>query len=188
MRIAVLGVGNILLRDEGVGVHLIRELRRLPLPEGVEVIDGGTSPEAAYLAAGYEKLIIVDAAPLGLSPPGTVYRLTLEEAIRHLGQGGDLRRLHLLSGHELDLFQCLSALGPEEGPKEVVVLGIEPKELGWGLELSPELRAKLGDLCRAVLRECGFESEDGAGPAPAEVRALLRPDRRGARASRRDRP
>jgi hydrogenase maturation protease len=180
MRVAILGVGNILLKDEGVGVHLVRELARLPLPEEVEVIDGGTSPEAAYLAAGFDKLIIVDAA-LGGSPPGTVYRLTLEEVAHQLEL-----RLEPLSSHQLDLFQALAAMREEERPREVVILGIEPGALGWGIELSPELEARLEELRLMVLRECGFE--DGAGPAPAEVRALLRPERGGARAAGRTRP
>ncbi|MGQ9602164.1 MAG: hydrogenase maturation protease [Candidatus Bipolaricaulia bacterium] len=179
MRIAILGVGNILLKDEGVGVHLVRALQRLPLPEGVEVIEGGTSPEATYLVAGCDKLIIVDAA-CGGGQPGTVYRLTLGEI--------ELEGGLALSSHELGLFQSLLALRPEERPKEVVLIGIEPKELDWGLALSPELEAKLEELCQEVLRECRCECEDGSGPAPAEVRALLGPDRGGARFSRLSRP
>lgn len=177
MRVAVLGIGNLLLRDEGVGVHLVRALQRRPLPEGVEVLDGGTSPEAAFLAVGFDKLIIVDAA-LGGGPPGTVYRLALEEI--------ELDRGLPLSGHELDLFQCLRALGPEARPKEVVVIGIEPNEIGSGLDLSPELEARLGEVCCLVLREC--ECKDGSGPAPAEVRALRGLDRGGVHTARRTRP
>jgi len=151
MKIVILGIGNLLLKDEGVGVHLVRALQKEGLPQGVEVIDGGTSPEAVYLAAGCDKLIIVDAARGG-GLPGKVYRLTLED-LKPDGRGGPL-----LSGHELDLFPCLLALEPEERPKEVVILGIEPKEIRWGLGLSPELEAELERLRREVLRECDSES------------------------------
>ncbi len=67
----IVGVGNILLKDEGIGVHVVRALQEMSLasPKGeVEVVDGGTSPSAFDTAEGADKLIIVDAARGGGEP------------------------------------------------------------------------------------------------------------------------
>ena len=78
-RMLVVGVGNVLLRDEGVGVWVARALKTRPLPEGVEVVDLGTSCESLLaLTDGVEKLVIVDAMMAGLEP-GTVLRLRPED-------------------------------------------------------------------------------------------------------------
>ena len=77
----IVGVGNVLLKDEGIGVHVVRALQEMSLasPNGeVEVVDGGTSPSAFDSAEGADKLIIVDAARGG-GEPGTVYRFTPDE-------------------------------------------------------------------------------------------------------------
>jgi hydrogenase maturation protease len=74
-RVAILGVGNILLKDEGVGIHVIHALQDNPLltDAGVELIDGGTSPNVSYLLDGADRLIVIDAVEGGCEP-GTIYR------------------------------------------------------------------------------------------------------------------
>lgn len=75
MKIAVLGVGNVLLSDEGLGVRVVEEIRkRYSLPEEVLLIDGGTlGIDLLYFLEGVERLLVVDAV-LGGLPPGSLYK------------------------------------------------------------------------------------------------------------------
>jgi hydrogenase maturation protease len=144
-RIVVIGVGNLLMKDEGIGIHAVKALQEIDLPPDVELIDGGTSPDLiAYTRAG-DKMIIIDAAKAG-GEPGTVYRYRPEDLTAGKGI--------LTSAHEMGVVENLKLMdltGNE--PQETVVIGIEPKEIDWGTELSPELQKRLPDIVQAVLRE-----------------------------------
>jgi len=144
MRTAILGVGNLLMKDEGIGVHVAQALERLPLPRNVEVIDCGTSIELAFLVDGFDKLIVIDAAQAG-GKPGTIHYFSPEE----IEQG----QSPLLSGHELGLAQtlCASVLGST--PKEILIIGVEPSKIDWGLELSSELENRIPAIIEDILRE-----------------------------------
>ncbi len=146
-RIVVIGVGNLLLRDEGIGIHVVQALQEMQLPPDIQLIDGGTSPDIiAYTRAG-DKLVIVDAARAG-SEPGTVYRFLPADLA--------VEKAALASAHEIGFIDNL-ALMPLAGnqPRETVILGVEPAEIDWGTELSPLLRGKLPEIVRAVLKEIG---------------------------------
>ncbi|MBM3298851.1 MAG: HyaD/HybD family hydrogenase maturation endopeptidase [Deltaproteobacteria bacterium] len=146
--IVVLGVGNILLKDEGVGVRVIEELqRRYSFPEQVKVIDGGT--QGLWLLSTIQQahhLIVVDAV-LGGGEPGTLYRLQRDD----LPKGLRAKQ----SAHDSDLVESLnlcSLLG--EGPKTVVVFGIQPADIQpYGLELTEAVAARLEDLIQHVISE-----------------------------------
>jgi len=147
-RIVIVGVGNVLLKDEGIGVHVVRALQEMSLasPNGeVEVIDGGTSPSAFDSAEGADKLIIVDAARGGCEP-GTIYRFAPDEV-----SGGPklLYSLHDLG--LLDSLRMMESVG--NPPRETVIIGVEPAEVDWGLELTPTLMGKLPDVVRLVVEE-----------------------------------
>lgn len=145
MRTAILGVGNLLMKDEGIGVHVARVCARLPLPEGVEVIDGGTSVELAHLVEGFDKMIVIDAASAG-GKPGQIYHFTLEAIEKDESP--------LLSSHEFGIARTLSASAfGEKPPRTVLVIGVEPKEIDWGLDLSKELEDKIPEIVKHVLRE-----------------------------------
>ena len=78
-KIMVVGIGNLLMQDDGVGVHAIRQLEELGLPEEIGLIDGGThSYDLVDIFCEANKLIIVDAMQAG-GEPGTIYRAPLEE-------------------------------------------------------------------------------------------------------------
>ena len=143
-----MGVGNILLKDEGIGVHVVRALQEMSLasPDGdVEVIDGGTSPDALDAAEGADKLIIVDAAQGGCEP-GTVYRFRPDDVSAEPKLLTSLHDLGLL-----DSLRMMEALG--NPPRETVIIAVEPAEVDWGLELTPTLREKLPELVRRVVEE-----------------------------------
>ncbi|MFH1647008.1 MAG: HyaD/HybD family hydrogenase maturation endopeptidase [Chloroflexota bacterium] len=146
-RVVVVGVGNLLLRDEGIGIHAVKALQEMDLPPDVKIIDGGTSPDLiAYTRVG-DKLIIVDAAKAG-GEPGAIYRFRPGDLT---GEKGGLASAHELGvEHNLKL---MSLTGNE--PRETVIIGIEPKEIDWGTELSPELQRKVPEIVKVVLREIG---------------------------------
>jgi len=128
MRTAIVGVGNCLMKDDGVGVHVARALADLPLPKGIEVIDAGTDPDVAFELEGIDRVILVDATRGG-EAPGTIYRF-FEDV------GADLNECRRAC-HDVGLLQTLRGIAAAgEGP-EVVIIGIEPDDLDWGLDLSP---------------------------------------------------
>ncbi len=146
-KVMIIGVGNELLKDEGVGVHVVRALRENPSPGGVEleIIDGGTSPYIFDLIEGVDRLIVIDAVKDG-GEPATVYRFAPEDVIAG--------HKNLLSLHEVGLLEnlrLLEQLGAR--PKDTVIIGVEPKEIDWGLELSPEVERIIPEVIRVVLKE-----------------------------------
>jgi hydrogenase maturation protease len=137
-----------LLKDEGIGVHLAQSLQARIDRAGLEVIDGGTASEAYYLAEGADKLIVVDAVKAGFEA-GAVYRLRPED----LAEGEAP-----LSIHELGLLHGLRNMEHRgTRPMDVVIIGVEPKEIGWGLELSPELEQRMPQIIEIVLAEAGLK-------------------------------
>jgi hydrogenase maturation protease len=157
----IVGVGNVLLKDEGIGVHVVRALQEMSLAspkEDVEVVDGGTSPSALDSAEGVDKLIIVDAARGG-GEPGTIYRFTPDDV-----SGGPklLTSLHDLT--LLDSLRMMESVG--NPPRETVIIGVEPAEVDWGLELTPTLRGKLPDIVRRVVEEQAASDSQSAKDNP----------------------
>ena len=146
-KVVVIGVGNLLLKDEGIGVHVAQALQNMDIPEHVRIIDGGTSPDLiAYSEAG-DKLIIIDAAKAG-DKPGTIYRFHPGDLASEDGK--------MFFAHELGVEQSLKILNLlGNKPREIVVIGIEPKEIDWGTELSVELQQKIPEIVKVVLEEIG---------------------------------
>lgn len=146
LRITVLGIGNLLLQDEGVGIHLVQRLAdKVDLPN-VKIIDGGTTPDILSLVDdNIDKLIIVDAAVAG-GKPGAIYRFNMEDL--------DSSSVPHVSLHELgivDSLKLMSLLGHR--PRAVTIFGIEPEVIDFGLELSPKLEAKMPRIMELVLEE-----------------------------------
>ena len=137
----VLGIGNVLLKDEGIGCHIARALKETPLPN-VKVIEGGTSPDVFPEDA--DKLIVVDAAKGG-GIPGEVYRFNLDDIA--------LEQSPFLSLHDIGLIDNLLLMRLLHNIGETVIIGVEPKEIEWGLELSPELQEKVPQILETILAE-----------------------------------
>jgi hydrogenase maturation protease len=145
-RTLILGVGNILLRDEGFGVHVIQAMKGSALPKGVDLLDGGTAAlDILNHITDYQHLIVIDAVQGG-EPPGSIYRFTPDD----LTPESKL----VTSVHQIDLLDVLlmaEALGC--GPASVVIFGVEPKMMGVGLELSPEIQARVRHVADLALLE-----------------------------------
>ena len=139
----IVGIGNLLLSDEGIGCHVAQALEGVSPPD-VEVIDAGTCADVLGLVGGADKLVIVDAARGG-GMPGQIYRFHPEDIT--VGQKP------FLSVHDMSLLDNMMLAGAWRNIGETVIIGIEPKRLGWGLELSPEVREKMPEIIDAVLSE-----------------------------------
>ena len=147
----VMGIGNVLLKDEGIGCHVVQALGEVDLSD-VEIIDGGTSSDVLQLSEDVDKLIIVDAVKGG-GMPGQIYRFHIEDVT--------LEHKPLLSLHDISLIDSLKLMQLWHKIDEAVIIGIEPKDLGWGLELSPELRERIPRIIDAILAELNNTSPEG---------------------------
>jgi len=144
--ILILGVGNILLKDEGIGVHVVKKLKESPLPVNVEVLDGGTAGlDLVDFIAGRKKLIVIDAVKAG-DKPGTIYRLTEKNL--------SIKPKAIMSFHEIDFLDALHMSEVmAEKPEETIVIGIEPKDMSDGTELSPEIKERIPSIIEVVMKE-----------------------------------
>lgn len=165
MNVLVLGAGNILLSDEGIGVRVVEALQdRYRVPDAVEVLDGGTSGMGLLdVLAGRDHLIIVDAVNTG-RPPGSLVRLADDEIPAAFRTKSSPHQLGLQ-----DVLALLRLLGT--APRRVTVIGIQPASLDLSLELSPVVAGKLDELVQMVVAEL---TAIGLPPVPA-VRAGLTP-------------
>ncbi len=145
MRTAVIGLGNPLRGDDGVGPRVVNELRRRGLPTDVTAIDGGNAGlDLLDELEEWERIVIVDAAELGLEP-GQFARFTLAEI---------KLRDDCFSSHSAGLGEVImlaSALGRRI--PEIVVFGVQPAEIGWGEGLSQAVEAAIPALSDAILEE-----------------------------------
>jgi len=144
--ILVLGIGNILLRDEGVGVRVIERMQKMRLPDNVELIDGGTAgADLLDALAERKKVIVIDAVQADCEP-GTVLRFTADDLTQPDGVGMSLHELGL--GEALTMTRQLGC-----APEDVVVFGIKPKDISCGLELSEQISASIPRVVELVLAE-----------------------------------
>jgi hydrogenase maturation protease len=148
--ILVLGVGNLVLKDEGVGVHVVQRLQEMDdMPPNVDVVDGGTMGlDLLDDIEGRKKVVIVDTVRGGGSP-GTLYRMTVDDI-------EDMPKSRV-SLHDIDMTDVfkLADLFKIEKP-EIVIIGVEPKDMeSASMELSPEIEAQIPKVIEMVKREVG---------------------------------
>jgi hydrogenase maturation protease len=157
-RVAIVGLGNVLLADDGVGVHALEVLRKAP-PPGVRLAVIGTVALGALdLLEEADFVIAIDAVRAG-GPPGTIYRFDAREA--DVGQRVSL--------HDLGVIGALRLL-PDHSRPEVTVVGVEPERVEYGVELTPTVRAVLPcvvDVVRKVADEIVERGRRLPGPLHA---------------------
>ena len=147
-KIVVIGFGNILLKDEGIGVHIIRKFESMMRKNTHQfmLIDGGTCPDILFqLPEKIAKLIVVDAVKGG-GEPGSIYRFTPTDIEF---KRGTITSLHQL-GLEEDL-RMMELMG--KYPESVIIIGVEPAEIDWGLEISPQLEVKIPQVIHLLEQE-----------------------------------
>jgi hydrogenase maturation protease len=143
MNTLILGLGNLLLCDEGVGVHVARALAQRELPPNVSVVEAGTAfldvlPDIEKA----DRILLIDAMEGG-GTPGSVYRVPFDQC-KHPEM--------LASLHGFDLSRVLFMSGSNRAP-EVTVFGIEPARIEWGTELSPAVQRMIPAVQQAILDE-----------------------------------
>jgi hydrogenase maturation protease len=149
MRIVVLGVGNTLLSDEGVGVKAIEKLQQdFALPPEVVVIDGGTTGmEMLEDLSGADHLIMIDAVRSGKAP-ASIVRLADEQIPVFFRTK--------LSPHQIGLSDVLATLElMGEQPGGITVIGVEPASLETGMALTPQVEARLPEVVEMIVAELG---------------------------------
>ncbi len=146
-KILILGIGNILLKDEGIGVRVVERIKDMPLPSDVEIMDGGTMGlDLLYYIEGRKKVIVIDTVKAG-EPPGTLYRFTDKDI-------EDIDRGTLRSAHGIDFTDTLRTaqfLGTK--PEKVIFIGVEPEDMSDGLELSPTIEKLIPTIIKLVMKE-----------------------------------
>ena len=144
--VIVIGVGNVALSDEGVGVHVAREVARRA-PAGVEVVSAGLpGPGLVELLRGRRKAVIVDAIDADRSP-GEVFSFLPEDVICY----EQARHYSLHEGNILQYVQLAKAL--ECAPKELVLIGIQPRSVALGEKLSADVEAAVPEAASVVIAE-----------------------------------
>jgi hydrogenase maturation protease len=162
--LVVLGIGNALLGDDGLGVHAIGALRETPgLPDRVRLVDGGTGGLSLLpVVAGADALVLIDAVDVG-AEPGSVHLLT---GSGRAGSGGDMdlyASLPRLSMHQVGVADLLSAARLTGGlPDRVVLVGAQPGRLEPDLRLSPAVAAALPRVLKLVRHWCHRLAPEGS--------------------------
>lgn len=144
----VIGLGNLLLSDEGIGVHLIRKFsEHQDKYPSVEFIDAGTGGmNVLHLIANRKKAVIIDCVKMG-KKPGTIKRFEPANV-------QTVKKMMHFSLHEADILQIINLsrqLG--ECPNQTVIFGIEPELLEPGQKLSKTLSDKIGDYIVNICKE-----------------------------------
>jgi len=142
MKTLILGVGNLLLKDEGVGIHVIHALEKENLPSDVSLIDGGTGGlHLVNWLRGYDRIIMIDAT-LDDNPTGTIRLIQPRYA-------SDFPPL--MSAHEIGLRDMIAAMCLTDDLPEILLIVISVADISEvGTELSPELQAVVPEIVRTV--------------------------------------
>ena len=146
-RIIVLGVGNELLSDEGIGVHVIKALQKEnSLPPEVEVMEGGTDGFGLInIITDTDRLIVIDSLKGG-SEAGTLYKFDIEDA-------PGTPDLFKTSVHQIGILEVINLSSLIGKTPKTTVIGVEPKSITMGMELSEEVKEKIPRVIELIKEE-----------------------------------
>ncbi|MDR1783924.1 MAG: hydrogenase maturation protease [Dysgonamonadaceae bacterium] len=138
----ILGLGNLLLKDEGVGIHCIKALEQKALPSDVDLMDGGTG--GLHLISWideYRRIIMIDAT-LDDNPPGTV-------RVIHPRYASDFPPL--MSAHEIGIRDMIDAMTVSDKMPEITLIVISVEDISEvGMELSPKVKAAVNEVVEMI--------------------------------------
>jgi hydrogenase maturation protease len=144
-KVLVLGIGNVLMGDEGVGVHVVRHLEERGVPQGAELLDGGTGSFLLLEPMQCAREVILIDATLDHNPPGTVRRLTPRFSAEYP---------RTLTAHDIGLKDLLDTFYLLGASVDVVLFAVSIVSLQEiGMDLSPEIAARVPEIAETVLRE-----------------------------------
>jgi hydrogenase maturation protease len=167
MKITLLGLGNILMRDDGVGVHAVKAVQQgFEVPPELEIVDGGTAGlDLLPFLEGRDRVLLVDAVDFGAAP-GFIGELA-NDAIPAFFSQNRASLHHLGLGEVLATAQLLNIL-----PPDICLLGIQPLSIETGLELTEVLQGKLDLLVARIvgkLADWGVHLAPRVGIPPPET-------------------
>jgi len=143
--ILILGVGNTIQTDDGIGVHVIEEMRKNPIPRDAELFDGGTlGYDLLGVIEGRKKVIVVDAVK-GQQPPGTLYKFSPKDVPAD-NNYDSLHQLGIIEAIRLARLQ-------NKAPDQTVIIGVEPEVIDWGLSLTGTVKSKIPRIIDMVMDE-----------------------------------
>jgi len=144
----ILGIGNILLKDDGVGVHVIKQLENEKLPSTIELVDGGTSTlDTLGLFLDYKKVIVVDCLRAGLKP-GTIYKIKPDDIKNYKKEN--------LSIHDVQILDVVKMANMMDKYPEVVIFGIEPEKISVDLEMTLTMVSIIPEIVSNIKKELGI--------------------------------
>lgn len=125
MRVLIIGIGNLLRSDDGLGLHIIEALRKERLGDTIDLAEGLSGLDILNGMKGYERIIMVDAIQTG-GEPGTIYRFSMED----FPQG---QTVHSFSTHLNMDFTTMLELGkrlfPEKIPEDILIVAVEAEDI-----------------------------------------------------------
>ncbi len=150
--ILILGVGNTIQKDDGIGVHVIEEMKKNPLPASVELFDGGTlGYDLLGIIEERKKVIVIDAVK-GEQPPGTLYKFSPDDITTN-------NRYDSL--HQLGIIEAIRLAGLQgKAPDQTVIIGIEPEIIDWGLTLTSAVKKTIPKIISLVMDEIIIKTND----------------------------
>ena len=145
----ILGVGNVLLKDEGVGVYMAQRFeKKYIFPDYVEIVDGGTLGLSLLSVVTQTGRLLVFDAVKNRGKPGDTYLLTYDDLPFHLRAKNSL--------HQADLMETLTVAGFIGDRPETVIVGVEPQDIEpWGVGLTPPVQESIERLERLALDQLG---------------------------------
>lgn len=146
-KILIAGIGNLLFKDEGIGIHIIRELSKIDLPRNIELTEIGTATfQLTRFIEGKDKVVIIDAI-LSDDKPGTIYKLTPEDLKLE-------KKKTLTSLHQFGVLEALETSAQMGIKPEIIIFGIAPKDCQTpSTELTPELKRTIPKIIKVILKE-----------------------------------
>lgn len=145
--ILILGIGNILMKDDGVGVYVAQKMMNMDLPPDVEVMDGGVKGlDLLYYIEGRKRVIVIDTVTLD-DVPGSIYRFTDKDLAE--------KKQFLRTAHGIDFYDVVKMAEQfsDNKPEEIIFIGIVPEDISEGLELTPAIEKKIPRLIELAMKE-----------------------------------
>jgi hydrogenase maturation protease len=150
--ILILGIGNLLFKDDGIGIHVVEKLKTMEMPPDVELIEGGIAAfDIVYMIENRKKVIVIDSMKADC-PPGTIYRFVNDEIVHK-------RKNALKTAAEAEFVEYYgNTLLLGTTPRELIFIGVEPEDTGdkdgkLKIALSEKLSNTIPEIIEMVMKE-----------------------------------
>jgi hydrogenase maturation protease len=145
-RILILGVGNLLLSDEGVGVHVAQKMMTMAMPPEVQVVEGGTDGFGLVsVITEADRMILIDAVKGG-GAPGSIYRF-------EIGDCPPFPDIFKTSVHQISILEVINLSSLIGSTPRTTIIGIEPASIEMGMKLSPTVATKIPKVIQMIKEE-----------------------------------